>query len=192
MREHAGFGRPEYKDPPPARTHKGYVDAAIKNANHRGPKSKSPYKQTGVRDLSPLAAVPMMNMVWDFLPDMMHVIPGIWKGHVFSMFNGHRRPSKPKSRKTWTDKANRDLMMQHDHAVQQIRSWELAPQALQDLDQRSMALGGEAGWLQNNIRVSSNFGTLKAHDWLVLMHSAGRFLLRGLFPRAPERLKCLP
>lgn len=191
MRAHAGFGAPEMRFPPPPRTHAGYMRAAKQNRNYRGPEKNAPYKRTGVKWLSPLAAVPLMDMVWDFLPDMMHIVQGIWKQHIFKMFRGERTPARPKRRKTWTDKANDDLMMQHRLVLEQMPRWELEPEARRKLDARSLALGGEAGWLQNNIRVCGNCSTLKAHDWLVLMHSAGRYLLRDVFPAGSDRSRCI-
>ena len=191
MRAHAAFGRPETRAPPASRSHTGYVRAAERNVNHRGYKKDAPYKKSGVKDLSPLAAVPMLNMVWDFLPDMMHIVEGIWKRHIFSMFRGERKPSKPKMRKSWSTKANNNLQLQYRRVLEELPGWELTPEQRKTLDRRSQALGGEPGWLQNNIQICSNFTTLKAHDWLLLMHSAGRYLLRDVFPAGSDRQRCV-
>jgi hypothetical protein len=42
-------------------------------------KKDAPYKLTGVKELCPLSFLPFFDVVWDFLPDMMHIIPAIMK-----------------------------------------------------------------------------------------------------------------
>ena len=100
-RRHGAFGAPETRPSPEPRNHPGYVADAVANINHRGYKKDRPYKTTGVKELSMLGALPYFDLVWDVLPDMMHIVSVIWKGHVFQMFVGKRTPAKPKNRVSW-------------------------------------------------------------------------------------------
>jgi hypothetical protein len=75
--------------------------------------------------LSPLAALPFFNIVWDILGDMMHIIEGIWKRHIFKMLAGDPAPAKPRPRKTWTDEANRALAQDHIDVQAVLRKWSL-------------------------------------------------------------------
>ena len=180
----------EGREPAP-RTHSSFVNDAVANETHRGWKKDAPYKRTGVKELSPLAALPMFNLVWDVLPDMMHVIPGIWKRHVFAMFNGDRLPAKPRPRKSLSAADNAKLMADHAAAVAHLAEWSLAPEEREMLDQRSMDLGGEPKWIRSNIMICSHTSTLTAHDWMLLIQTAGHYLLHGLFEDVPEKMQCM-
>jgi hypothetical protein len=62
--------------------------------DHIGYKKDAPYKTTGVKQCSPLRFLWGFDLVWDILPDMMHISPVIWKGHIFKMFKGERTPAQ--------------------------------------------------------------------------------------------------
>ena len=62
-----------------------------------------PYKTSGVKEASPLRFLPFFNLVWDVLPDMMHIISGIWKRHIFAVLLGKRMPADVRVRKHNTE-----------------------------------------------------------------------------------------
>ena len=191
LRAHGSFGEVEERKEPEPRTHTSFVEAAVANETHRGYKKDAPYKKTGVKELSPLAALPRFNLVWDILPDMMHVVPGIWKRHMFAMFVGDRAPAKPRPRKSLSSEENTKLMSDHAKAVRQLEEWALTQEERDMLDQRSIHLGGEPGWIRNNIRICSQMSTLTAHDWMLLIQTAGHYLLQGLFADDRNKMQSL-
>lgn len=191
LRAHGAFGLPEGLPPPEHRSHAGFVEDALANVRHRGLKKDAPYKSTGVKSLSPLAALPMFDLVWDVLPDMMHVVPNIWKAHVFQMFMGKRNPAQPRARKSLSKKENDELMAEHKEAVAELKAWHLSEEWQAELDRRSQHLGGEAHWIRGNLKVCANSHALKAHDWMLVIQTAGRYLLDGLFADDPDKADCL-
>lgn len=100
------FGEAETRDPPAFRTHATFVAQGLRNEEHekqlRMPDARkrkifhkdSPYKSTGVKEASPLRWIPWFDLVWDILPDMMHIMSGIWKRHILKMLKGERTPAK--------------------------------------------------------------------------------------------------
>lgn len=178
----SSFGAPEDRSAPAPRDHAGFVRDAKANEAHAGPKHTAPYKLSGVKELSPLAALPLFDLVWDVMPDLMHIIPGIWKRHIFSMFTDRRKPKKPRPRSAWTRRQNDDLLRGHEEVLANLSEWVLSKQEQAVLDNRSRALGGVAGWIRSNIEVCTHAGSLTSHDWLVLVQGAGDYLLQGLFP----------
>ena len=58
-----------------------------------------PYTTSGVKEASPFRFLPFFNLVWDVLPEMMHIISGIWKRHIFAVLLGKRMPADVKVRK---------------------------------------------------------------------------------------------
>jgi hypothetical protein len=83
-------------DPPPqARTHdKACSEAKTSEASVLAWKSdKHPRKKTGINHWSPLSVLSMFNMIWDFCPDMMHIIKTFFERLVLGVFSGKRRPT---------------------------------------------------------------------------------------------------
>lgn len=191
LRLDARMGQPEEGPPLPPRTHQAIVSAAIANQEHKGYKKDMPYKRTGVKELSPLAALPLFDLVWDVMMCMMHIIPGIWKRHIFQMFVGNRAPATPKPRKSLTQRENKRLMEDHKTVLTELRGWMLPEAQQKELDQRSRSLGGVSGWIRNNLEVCTHGAALNSHDWIQLMQSAGDYLLLGLFPEEPRKLQAL-
>jgi hypothetical protein len=52
------------------------------------------------------------------------------------------------------------------------------------LDDRSKALGGETGWVRNNIEIFTHSSTMTSHDWLVVLSQAGPYVLHEVFNHA--------
>lgn len=80
------FGSAELRPPPLPRTHDQFVADGLANVRHRGYKKDDPYKKTGVKEVSPLRFLPLFDLSRDVMPDMMHIPPVIWKGHIVPMF----------------------------------------------------------------------------------------------------------
>jgi hypothetical protein len=116
----------ELRDPPEMRTHDGIVAAGIAERDHRGFKKDAPYKTTGVKELSPFRFLPYFDLVWDIMPDLMHIVPVMWKGHIFKMFRGKRTPSKVKALKKNSAEENAQLFRDHEEAKEHLKGWALS------------------------------------------------------------------
>ena len=125
FRSASAFGDPEHRPPPATRTHAGYIDDGTRNESWRGTKADAPYKTTGVKHLSELAKLPLFDMVWDVLPDMMHIINGIWKSHVIALIKGERIPAPYRPKKSLTTEENEALQREAAALKEQLREWEV-------------------------------------------------------------------
>lgn len=123
----ATFGKQEKRPPPTPRKHEDFVELGKANESYRGPKVRAPYKSSGIKEQSPLCALPMFDITWDILGDMMHILSGIWSRHVFEMLAGLRTPAKPKPRTSWTAAANNALAKAHDTVLIKLRDWAVSP-----------------------------------------------------------------
>jgi hypothetical protein len=118
--------RAEKRDPPPTRTHAEICRNAQANRDHIGYKKDAPYKTTGVKEPSAFRFLPFFDLVWDILPDMMHIVPVMWKGHIFKMFRGTRMPAQVKPRKKFTAAQNEQLLNDHEEAKEHLKDWALS------------------------------------------------------------------
>jgi len=130
VRHNAKYGPPEDRPAPLPRTHQDFLDAGVRSDTYNGPKNRAPYKDSGIKETSPLAVLPLFNLTWDVLGDMMHIIDGIWKRHVFAMLAGRRLPAKPKPRSSWTLAANRKLAKDHAKVIALLESWQVTPEMI--------------------------------------------------------------
>jgi hypothetical protein len=125
----------ELRPAPANRTHANVCAQGLANEQHTAAilnpapprvfKKDAPYKYTGVKEQCALRFLPLFDIIWDILPDMMHIIPVLWKGHIFKLFNGTREPSAVKPRKSWTAAANKQLMKDHEEAKRKVAGWAL-------------------------------------------------------------------
>jgi hypothetical protein len=95
------FGEEERRPPPDARTHADIVrDSLHQKGLRRGGATAATMKDfastSGVKFWCPFSILPLFNLVWDFLPDMMHVLKGIIHRHLFGLLKGYREPKPPK------------------------------------------------------------------------------------------------
>lgn len=79
----------------------------------------------GVKELSPLRWLPLFCLVWDIMPDMMHLIPGIWSRHFLHMLTGARYPAEVKARKKNTAAENRALAADAKACRTMLDTWAL-------------------------------------------------------------------
>jgi spore coat polysaccharide biosynthesis predicted glycosyltransferase SpsG len=63
--------------------------------------------------------------VWDILPDMMHIIPGIWQRHILHLLVGTRTPAPVKARKKYTKEQNKELFAAHEACKKLVADWKL-------------------------------------------------------------------
>ena len=151
-------------------------------------KKNSPYKKTGVKEVSPLRWLPLFDLIWDILPDLMHIITGIWKRHFLDMLKGNRKPAQAKQRKSWTKEENAKLEADHKKCLEELQTWTLTKEEGATLDARSRSLGGESTWIRSNLEVYSHGGVLTAHDWMQLVQCAGVYLFANLLPNDERRM----
>jgi hypothetical protein len=177
----------ELRDPPPLRTHEQMCADGKANEVHgervlrkEAYKNAAPYKHTGIRTLSALRFLHLFDLKQDILPDMMHILPVIFKGHIFKMFNGSRMPAKVKPRLSWTQAANDKLAEDHEEAKKLVAGWELTKEDGLLMDRRSLALAGEPTWIRSGLEVFTRASSMTAHDWLQMMQFAGDYILEGV------------
>jgi hypothetical protein len=107
----------------------------------------------------------MFDVVWDFLPDMMHIVKGVMHGHLVPLFKGNRRPNKPKKPAAYKDPKG-DLWEwvreEHGSVTIQCMEWELHPADLQKCDDRTLDLGGGE-------RFHAHQPSNVSADWLVVV-----------------------
>ena len=190
---HVRLGPRDSRPPPAPRKHSDFVEQglanelheqllAMPNARSRGVFKKDlPRKVTGIKEACPFRFLPFFDIVWDFCPEMMHIISGIWKRHVFSMFAGKRTPAAVKVRKKNTFAENEALKQAHGECKECLASWALSQEKSDLADQRTLALAGEPKWVRSNIQIMSHSGVLNDHDWMTIVQSAGDYVLADLF-----------
>ena len=76
-RKDARWGPPETRTAPPLRT-TGEVEAQSREIHNmqQGPAQERKQKSTGIDDFCLLLLLSMFDIVWDMLPDMMHITKG--------------------------------------------------------------------------------------------------------------------
>ena len=124
-RRQVGAEREDEAAPEP-RTAAGYLDKGRANENWQGPRIHRPSKEHGVKEVSPLNFYPMFDLVWDVMPDMMHIGPGVWKRHILAALRGKRTPAQPKPRRTWTEEQNQELARNYLAVVKHLHTWTLS------------------------------------------------------------------
>jgi hypothetical protein len=80
---------------------------------------------TGVKECSPLMLLYLFDLIWDIMPDMMHINTGIWHRHFLKMLTGQRFPAAVKSLKKNSDQENKKLAQDHADCKKQLKTWAL-------------------------------------------------------------------
>ena len=138
LREASGFHGPACREAPPEpRTHQEFASLGTANEVHmekvvkklrpRVFKKDAPYKDSGIHSSCPLRWIFMFDLVWDILPDMMHIIWGIWHRHLLQVWRGNRAPSgvKPAPKKR-TKAEHEELVMQNKRVKENLGTWRLS------------------------------------------------------------------
>ena len=93
-------------------------------------KAHHPRYKSGVNYWCPLSVLSKFDMIWDFCPDMMHIIKTIFERLVVGVFSGARRPNfteeKPeKLAKNTTKAEKREYKAAEDIYKRKKIAWEL-------------------------------------------------------------------
>jgi hypothetical protein len=82
---------------PTTRTNEGMLRDAEASEAFPGPPGHAdhPRWHSGVSAICPLAYLHLWDMVWDFLPDFMHINEGYFKSHMLPLLKGERFPTAP-------------------------------------------------------------------------------------------------
>jgi hypothetical protein len=101
MRQQGVYGHKETAAPPTPRTHQEMVADALESERYsranpgKEDHNDHPRYRTGVFKVCPLSLLPCWDMVWDFLPDWMHMTKGYFMGHMLPLMKGKRAPGAP-------------------------------------------------------------------------------------------------
>ena len=80
----------------------------------------------GAKEWCPLAKLHLFDVIWDFVPDMMHLVQGVLKTYIVQTMKGSRAVKVPKPLKTEgfqgdalakRNKLNRDALHEYKEAV---------------------------------------------------------------------------
>jgi hypothetical protein len=83
--------------PPAPRTHAqacAEAKASDRAPYHTWDRKSHPRRGTGINHWSPLSVLNKFDMIWDFCPDMMHIIKTFFERLVLGVFSGARKPTK--------------------------------------------------------------------------------------------------
>jgi hypothetical protein len=81
--------------------------------------TRHPRKASGVNTTSALSLLPMFNIVWDVLPDWMHIIKNLMLPHFIKVVKGKRKLKMPEYITLPADDA--DDTSQHEHYLEVCR-----------------------------------------------------------------------
>ena len=82
--------------PPAPRTHaQACAEAKTSDeaAHHPWDRKTHPRLATGINHWSPLSVLNKFDMIWDFCPDMMHIIKTFFDRLLVGVFSGERKPT---------------------------------------------------------------------------------------------------
>jgi hypothetical protein len=148
---------------------------------------------TGINGLCVLGLLPLFDLCWDIVLDMMHVIKNIWPEHLLRAFAGVGAPAKPK-RRTENNKGpaeiavdrklHRDRLALFAEVHQDHRVWTLDKKQRDLVDARGTALA-LGKWIPKHLRIFSK--AYKCVTWTRLTRSAAwHYLLGGLYPAGQQ------
>jgi hypothetical protein len=187
---------PEYKEQElrganAPRTHEEAMQTGRDCEEHIGFKKDHPKKATGIKGRSPLGNVPLFDLIWDILPDMMHILEGFHKTHLLKFLKGKRKAARPRRPAKFPDKeserAYKKLLADYEAVMAHIDTWILSEKELKLLDVRSDSMGGIPGWIRSSMLVNQRTGSLNAHDWLKLVESSyERYVFKDLLDHSQQ------
>ena len=113
---------------PALRTHAEVIEAAVENEAWEGKQDSrnAPWQKTSVKQLSPLCALPLFDMIWDMGPDGMHLNDNIFETHGIDVLCGRRHPNRPKARASWSTKENQQLQKDYEYEIKICDKWQLS------------------------------------------------------------------
>lgn len=183
-------GAIEERPPPESRSHAKVVREAKANVEYMGFKNAAPHRDSGIKELCPLSYLFGFDMVWDFAPDMMHIVEGVLQGHIVPMLKGERLPQMPRRSNQSADISDKDWKRiknswKEDYA--RSASWTLPKDAQKQLDRRTRNLGGERDWFKTGLAICKRTGSIQADGWLKVAEGAWEYIFHGIFDEVPEK-----
>lgn len=90
---------------PEARTPEGVAhDAQVsQNSDADWTSEGHPRRASGVNGVSALSFIPLFNIIWDVMPDWMHIIKNLILNHFIKVAKGKRRLTMPKYKRAAVD-----------------------------------------------------------------------------------------
>lgn len=76
-------------------------------------------------------------------------------------------------------------------ALRELKAWKLDNDMLDELDQRSINLGGEPRWIRSGLKICEKTSSLNCHDWMNIMQAGGEYMLHGVFPAGSGQMMAL-
>jgi hypothetical protein len=155
--------------PPAPRTHcKACAEAKLSESKpyHTWDTKTHIRYTTGINHWCPLSVLYMFDMIWDFCPDMMHIIKTFWERLVLGVFSGERKPNfsakepaKPKGtptddvRKAYQAKRRKYHEAQQEWArdCKDFESCLFSEADRKLVDQRVQNLVGYPYWIRNSM-----------------------------------------
>ena len=102
-----------------------HMEKVVKKLQPRVFKKDAPYKDSGIHSCCALRWIYMFDLVWDILPDMMHIIWGIWHRHVLQVMVGKRTPAAVKPAKNRPKAEHQKLLARNQHVRASLDTWKL-------------------------------------------------------------------
>jgi hypothetical protein len=100
LRDDPRFGapcRPDEHPTPPLRAHAQTLATGKEIESTTGTERSRKEKSTGIYGFCFFAFLFLFDVVWDFMPDMMHIIKDLWQGYFIPYFKGDVEPATPKA-----------------------------------------------------------------------------------------------
>jgi len=101
------------------------MEKVVMKTKPRVYKKDAPYKDSGIHSSCPLRWIFMFDLVWDIMPDMMHIIWGIWHRHLLQLMGGKRDPSGVRRAKRRTKVEQEKLVTKNKRVKQSVATWKL-------------------------------------------------------------------
>jgi hypothetical protein len=166
------------EEPPPPRTHLQACEEAKVSETMpyaRWDAANHPRLATGINHWSPLSILRFFDMIWDFCPDLMHVIKTFFERLLIGVFSGSRKPTnfkrkvpaKPNSRATTTEREEYKVKKrkydstkrEFEDAVQAFDESKFDTDAQKIVDERVKNLVGYPNWLKTTLVQSQKYLT---------------------------------
>lgn len=155
--------------PPAARTHSkacAQAHASEATAYTTWEKSNHVRLTTGINHWCPFSVLLKFDMIWDFCPDMMHIVKTFFERLVLGVFSGTRRPNytdneptKPKrqatheERKDYQEKLRnyKTRQVEYDKELSAFDACIFDAEAQKTVDQRVQNLVGYSYWIRSSL-----------------------------------------
>jgi hypothetical protein len=175
-----GYG-PE--EPPPKRTHSQACTEAkdSESAAYSTWNSDNHVRlKTGINHWCPLSVLNKFDMIWDFCPDIMHIVKTFFERLVIGVFSGSRRPTpfagkEPKELATGATAAERqEFMYKTRKYTRDLNEYTEACKAFDEckfdeidkkiVDERVQNLGGYPYWIRSSMVHARTLHTYNTHN----------------------------